>query len=239
MRAAVIVFPGSNCDADAAWAWEQATGGPAVRIWHDTADLGGAEVAILPGGFAYGDYLRCGALCRFSPAMQAVVAAAGRGLPVLGICNGFQILCEAGLLPGVLGRNAHLRFVCTTATVRVDQPATAWTSACAPGQRLRLPIAHGEGRYWLAAEELAALRQRGGVVFRYCDASGEAAAEANPNGSLDQIAGVCNPEGNVVGLMPHPERAVDALLGGTDGRVLLQSVLRWSTRAHAGAAARG
>ncbi len=239
MRAAVIVFPGSNCDADAAWAWEQATGGAVELLWHETADLGGADVVILPGGFAHGDYLRCGALCRFSPAMRAVVAAAGRGLPVLGICNGFQILCESGLLPGVLGRNRDLRFICGGVTVRVDNPRTAWTGACTAGQRLRLPIAHGEGRYWLPPDELAALAARGGAVLRYCDAAGDAVDAANPNGSLDQIAGVCNPEGNVVGLMPHPERAVEALLGGTDGRFLLRSALRWSASAHAGAVARG
>ena len=239
MRAAVIVFPGSNCDADAAWAWEQSTGGLADRVWHEAADLGGADVVILPGGFAHGDYLRCGALCRFSPAMRAVVAAAGRGLPVLGICNGFQILCESGLLPGVLGRNRNLRFVCGGVTVRVDNPRTAWTGACAMGQLLHLPIAHGEGRYWLPPEELAALTARDGVVFRYCDASGDATDVANPNGSLDQIAGVCNPAGNVVGLMPHPERASEALIGGTDGRMLFRSVLPWLASARAGAAARG
>lgn len=239
MRAAVIVFPGSNCDADAAWAWEQATGGPAQRIWHETADLGGADVVILPGGFAHGDYLRCGALCRFSPAMRAVVAAADRGLPVLGICNGFQILCESGLLPGVLGRNRDLRFVCRTVHVRVDNPVTAWTSACMAGQVLRLPIAHGEGRYWLPPTDLAALRQRGGAVLRYGDAAGDATAAADPNGSLDHIAGVCNPAGNVVGLMPHPERAVEALLGGTDGRALLRSALQWSRLARPGVMAHG
>jgi len=236
MRAAVIVFPGSNCDADAALAWEQVTGGTAERIWHETSDLAGAEAIILPGGFAYGDYLRCGALCRFSPAMRAVVAAAGRGLPVLGICNGFQILCEAGLLPGALGRNRSLSFRCETVRVRVENAATAWTGACREGEVLELPIAHGEGCYWLPEEELDALRARGGVAFRYCDAAGRADPGANPNGSVDNIAGICNAQGNVVGLMPHPERAAEALLGGTDGAAILRSALRL---ARAGAMARG
>ncbi len=226
MRAAVIVFPGSNCDVDAALAWEQTTGGTAERIWHETADLSGAEAIILPGGFAHGDYLRCGALCRFSPAMRAVVAAASRGVPVLGICNGFQILCESGLLPGALGRNQGLTFRCETVRIRVENTGTAWTGACRPGEVLSLPIAHGDGCYWLPAEELDALRVRGGVVFRYCDAGGRTGTGANPNGSADDIAGICNPAGNVVGLMPHPERAAEALLGGTDGAAILRSALR-------------
>ena len=217
MQAAVIVFPGSNCDADAAHAWERVTGGPAELVWHEQADLAGAEAVILPGGFAHGDYLRCGALCRFSPAMQAVAAAAERGMPVLGICNGFQILCEAGLLPGALTRNRNLTFRCETVSVRVENTDTAWTRACRPGQALRLPIAHGEGAYWLPEEELAALKSRGQVVFRY--------AADNPNGSVDDVAGVCNPAGNVVGLMPHPERACEALLGCEDGTFILRSAL--------------
>jgi len=236
MRAAVIVFPGSNCDLDAAWAWEQATGGVALRIWHQSADLGGAEAVLLPGGFAHGDYLRCGALCRFSPAMRAVVAAAERGLPVLGICNGFQILCEAGLLPGALGRNHHLAFRCETVHVRVEDTGTAWTAACRQGEVLALPIAHGEGAYWSPPEELSALEARGGVVFRYCDADGHLAAGANPNGSVAHIAGIRNAAGNVVGLMPHPERAVEALLGGTAGVRILRSALmsaRAGAMAHA------
>jgi len=219
LRAAVIVFPGSNCDTDAAAAWERATGGRADLVWHEARSLGAAEAVILPGGFAHGDYLRCGALCRFSPIMAAVAAAAAEGLPVLGICNGFQILCEAGLLPGALARNAGLSFRCETVSLRVENAATAWTAGCRPGQVLRLPIAHGEGRYWLPPAELAELQERGGVVLRY------AAPEGNPNGSLDDIAGICSPGGNVVGLMPHPERAVEALLGGEDGAAILRSVL--------------
>ncbi len=230
MRAAVIVFPGSNCDRDAAWAWEQVAGVPAQCLWHDTAGLSGVEAVILPGGFAYGDYLRCGALCRFSPAMRAVVAAAGRGLPVLGICNGFQILCEAGLLPGALTRNRGLAFRCETVHLRVENADTAWSAACPVGAALALPIAHGEGCYWLPDDDLAALRARGGVVFRYCGPDGRPAAGSNPNGSLDDIAGVANAAGNVVGLMPHPERAVEALLGGDDGACVLRSVLQWAAR---------
>ena len=228
MRLAVIVFPGSNCDRDAAYAWEQVTGHAATLVWHQDADLGGADAILLPGGFAYGDYLRCGALCRFSPVMRAVVAAARRGQPVLGICNGFQILCEAGLLPGALMRNRDLHFRCETVGVRVDNARTAWTGACAPRQRLRLPIAHGEGSYWLPESELAALRARGGVAFRYCDAAGAATPEANPNGSVDNIAGVVDAAGNVVGLMPHPERAAEAILGSEDGAGILRSALMWS-----------
>ncbi len=225
MRVAVIVFPGSNCDTDAAHAWELVTHGPADLVWHEETDLHGADAVILPGGFAHGDYLRCGALCRFSPAMRAVTAAAGRGMPVLGICNGFQILCEAGLLPGALTRNRGLAFRCETVTVRVENTDTPWTRGCRPGQALHLPIAHGEGAYWLPEDELATLKARGGVVFRY-------AADQNPNGSVDDIAGVCNAARNVVGLMPHPERACEAMLGGEDGAFILRSVLR-EVAAHA------
>jgi phosphoribosylformylglycinamidine synthase I len=237
MKAAIVVFPGSNCDRDAAWAWERVTGGEAELVWHERTELGGADVVILPGGFAYGDYLRCGALCRFSPAMGAVRAAAAAGLPVLGICNGFQILCEAGLLPGALLRNRDMRFHCQGVSVRVERTDTAFTNACSPGQVLRLPIAHGEGRFHLPAEEWEAFVAAGGVVFRYCDAQGRRDPRANPNGSLDDIAGVANARGNVVGLMPHPERAVEALLGGEDGALLFRSVVRW--RAAEGARSHG
>ena len=228
MKAAVVVFPGSNCDADAAWAWERATGGAAELVWHERDELGGADVVVLPGGFAHGDYLRCGALCRFSPVMAAVRAAAAAGRAVLGICNGFQILCEAGLLPGALARNQDMRFHCHDVHVRVERVDTAWTLACAAGQVLRLPIAHGEGRFHLPAADLASLLAAGGAVFRYCDAGGRRRAESNPNGSLDDIAGIASPGGNVVGLMPHPERAAEALLGGEDGVVILRSALRWA-----------
>ncbi len=228
MHVAVLVFTGSNCDRDAAYAWEQATGGQARLLWHAEASLGDAEAVILPGGFAYGDYLRCGALCRFAPAMRAVVAAASEGMPVLGICNGFQILCEAGLLPGALMRNRGLTFRCETVHVRVENERTAWTRACRPGQVLRLPIAHGEGSWWLPPEELAALEARGGVALRYCDPSGRVTEAANPNGSVHGVAGVVSPRGNVLGLMPHPERAAEAILGSEDGACILRSALAWA-----------
>ncbi len=221
----MVVFPGSNCEHDSVHAWQQATGGCARLVWHEEETLGDADAVILPGGFAHGDYLRAGALCRFSRVMQAVRRAADDGLPVLGICNGFQILCEAGLLPGALGRNRGLRFVCQSVQVRTETSATAWTGDLAKGEVLTLPIAHGEGCFWLPPEEHRALVRRGGVVFRYTTTDG--GEGGNPNGSLDGIAGVCNPAGNVVGLMPHPERAAEALLGGIDGGRILRSALRW------------
>jgi phosphoribosylformylglycinamidine synthase I len=215
VNVAVVVFPGSNCDTDAAWAWEAVTGGRARLVWHEEPDLGDADAVILPGGFAYGDYLRPGALASVSPVMAAVRRAAGRGVPVLGICNGFQILCEAGLLPGALLPNESSSFRCEVVPVRVEDPGTAWTRGLARGEVLRLPIAHGEGRYVPppGAEEGRPPR----VVFRY--------AGTNPNGSVDAIAGVANEAGNVVGLMPHPERAADELLGSRDGARILRAVL--------------
>jgi phosphoribosylformylglycinamidine synthase I len=239
VKAAVVVFPGSNCDLDAAWAWRTATGGEAELVWHERADLGDAEAVILPGGFAHGDYLRPGALCRFSPVMGAVRRAAEAGMPILGICNGFQILCEAGLLPGALTRNRDLTFHCHDVWVRVERSDTAWTAACGAGRVLRLPIAHGEGRFWLPADELERLRAAGGVVFRYVARDGSRDPAANPNGSVDDIAGVANPAGNVVGLMPHPERAVEALLGSEDGLCILRSAAAWWAGRRAGAMARG
>ncbi|MDI6871567.1 MAG: phosphoribosylformylglycinamidine synthase subunit PurQ [Bacillota bacterium] len=215
MRVGVIVFPGSNCDADVQWAVEQ-VGGRAEFVWHQATSLAGFDAVILPGGFSYGDYLRCGAIARFSPIMGEVARFAGEGRPVLGICNGFQILTEAGLLPGVLRRNAGLKFLCRPVHLRVENADTAWTRGLQRGQVLRLPIAHGEGNYYADPEELAELERRGQVVFRYV---------TNPNGSVNNIAGVCNREGNVVGMMPHPERAVTALLGGEDGRRILGAVL--------------
>ncbi len=225
MRFAVIVFPGSNCDHDCFHAVKHVLGAEAHFVWHREADLGGAEAVILPGGFSYGDYLRAGAIARYSPAMKAVVSHAAAGRPVIGICNGFQILTEAGLLPGALRGNGSLRFVCEDVWVRCETTRTAFTGGIALGERLRMPIAHGEGNYFCDPGTLAELKTNQQIVFRYCNAAGGISGEANPNGSLDHIAGVCSREGNVVGLMPHPERASEEALGGADGLRLFASAL--------------
>jgi phosphoribosylformylglycinamidine synthase subunit PurQ / glutaminase len=221
----IVTFPGSNCDEDAYVAVTQALGAPAVRLWHKDHDLQGADVVILPGGFSYGDYLRAGAIARFSPIMREVIAHANRGGPVLGICNGFQILCEAHLLPGALLRNASLQFVSEAVTLRVETADTRYTNRYEVGQQLRIPVAHGDGRFTIDADGLRALEDAGQVVFRYCDREGAVTPQANPNGSLDNIAGIINAGGNVLGMMPHPERAVDARLGSTDGLALFESLL--------------
>ncbi|MBO9306271.1 phosphoribosylformylglycinamidine synthase subunit PurQ [Thermomicrobium sp.] len=225
MRFAVVTFPGSNGDHDALMAIRLGLGHAAELVWYTETDLSRFDCIIIPGGFSYGDYLRAGALARFAPVMSAVAREAEAGKPILGICNGFQILTEARLLPGALLRNASLEFVCDWVWVRVEQTRTPWTSQLAPGTLLRLPIAHGEGRYYVEAEELVALEANGQVVFRYVDADGLPTADANPNGSVANIAGVCNERGNVVGLMPHPERAYDRFVGGDDGLRILASVL--------------
>ncbi|WP_448574651.1 phosphoribosylformylglycinamidine synthase subunit PurQ [Thermomicrobium sp.] len=225
MRFAVVTFPGSNGDHDALMAIRLGLGQAAELVWYTETDLSRFDCIIIPGGFSYGDYLRAGALARFAPVMSAVAREAEAGKPILGICNGFQILTEARLLPGALLRNASLEFVCDWVWVRVEQTRTPWTSQLAPGTLLRLPIAHGEGRYYVEAEELAVLETNGQVVFRYVDADGLPTPEANPNGSVANIAGVCNERGNVVGLMPHPERAYDRIVGGDDGLRILASVL--------------
>lgn len=211
----VVQFPGTNCEQDVAWAFEQ-LGARAEILWHGDATTRGADAVVLPGGFAHGDYLRTGAIARFSPVMRAVAGHAAAGGPVIGICNGFQVLCEAHLLPGALQRNAGMRFLCETVGVRVETTTTPLTHLARPGQVLRIPINHFEGNYVCDAATLARLRDEDRVVVRYVD---------NPNGSLDDIAGVCNEGRNVVGLMPHPERASDALLGSADGLVMLRSVL--------------
>ena len=225
MKFGVVTFPGSNCDDDAVLAVSETLGVEAVRLWHKDHDLRGSDVVILPGGFSYGDYLRAGAIARFSPIMQEVVEHARRGAPVLGICNGFQIACEAGLLPGVLLRNDSLQFVSETVRIRVESTATMFTSQYQQGQLLRIPIAHGEGRYAADEETLDRLEGEGRVTFRYTNATGEPSAGANPNGSMRNIAGIINETGNVLGLMPHPERAVDPLLGSGDGLPLFESLL--------------
>ena len=230
MKFAVVVFPGSNCDHDAYHAARHVLGQQAEFVWHKATDLAGADVVILPGGFSHGDYLRTGAVARFSPVMTAVETFAAAGGPVLGICNGFQILLECGLLPGAMLRNRDLKFHCETVGVRVERTDTLFTSRCRVGQVLRLPIAHGEGNYYASPETLRDLQATNRIVFRYVDSAGQATDEANPNGSLDNIAGICNAGRNVVGLMPHPERACESPLGSADGLVLLESVVEALSR---------
>ncbi|HXX64777.1 MAG TPA: phosphoribosylformylglycinamidine synthase subunit PurQ [Bacteroidota bacterium] len=225
MKFGVVVFPGSNCDHDAYHVCKKIMGQEAVFLWHKDADLQGVDAVILPGGFSYGDYLRCGAIARFSPVMKEVVRFANSGGTVIGICNGFQILSEAGLLPGVLLRNASLRFVCKYVHLRVENAETRFTSQCHPGEVLAVPIAHGEGNYLVDDATLHRLEQDGRIVFRYCDKLGRVDAEANPNGSLANIAGIVNEHGNVLGMMPHPERASDPLLGHTDGQKIFRSLI--------------
>jgi phosphoribosylformylglycinamidine synthase len=225
MKFGVITFPGSNSDEDAFLAITDVLGQEGVRLWHKDHDLKGVDVVILPGGFSYGDYLRAGAIARFSPIMREVIAHADRGAPVIGICNGFQIACEAGLLPGALLRNASLQFVSELCRVRVESTETRFTNQYSAGQILRLPIAHGDGRYTADEATLDRLEQNGQVVFRYVNASGEVDASADPNGSMRAIAGIVNDRGNVLGLMPHPERAAEALVGSADGVPLFESVL--------------
>jgi phosphoribosylformylglycinamidine synthase len=227
MRWGVVVFPGSCDDRDALRAVGRVLGDETVALWHKDRDLGRVDAVVLPGGFSYGDYLRCGAMAKFSPIMEAVQAHARAGGLVLGICNGFQILCEAGLLPGALVRNRSLSFVCDFVSVRVETSDTPFTYGCRAGDLLSLPIKHGEGCYVADERTLAALEREGRVVFRYVDRGGRAVSEANPNGSLDNIAGVCSAERNVVGLMPHPEHAVERLIGGEDGLKLLRSAQAW------------
>ena len=216
MRFGVVVFPGSNCDHDAWYAVSHNLGHSAEFIWHDSKTLGAVDAVILPGGFSYGDYLRCGAIAKFSPVMAAVREFADTGGLVLGICNGFQVLVESGLLPGALLRNRELKFVCRPVTLRVETTNTPFTGAAREGQLLTVPVAHGEGCYFADDATLTMLRHDDRVVVRYVD---------NPNGSLDDIAGICSEKRNVMGMMPHPERASDALLGGTDGKVILESMI--------------
>jgi phosphoribosylformylglycinamidine synthase len=225
MKFAVIVFPGSNCDHDAYHAAKHVLGQEAAFVWHKETSLAGADVVILPGGFSHGDYLRTGAIARFSPVMASVADFAKRGGPVLGICNGFQILLEAGLLPGAMLRNRDLKFHCEHVCIRVEQTDTPFTARASKGQVLRVPIAHGEGNYYADPEIVRQLEASGRVVFRYCDAQGQPTEAANPNGSVNGIAGICSEARNVVGLMPHPERACEPSLGSRDGLVLFESVV--------------
>jgi phosphoribosylformylglycinamidine synthase subunit PurQ / glutaminase len=225
MKFAVVVFPGSNCDHDSYHAAKHVLGQDAEFIWHKDTSLKGADVVILPGGFAHGDYLRTGAIARFSPIMASVAEFAKTGGPVLGICNGFQILLEAGFLPGAMLRNRDVRFHCEQVFVRVEQTDTPFTLRAMRGQPLRMPVAHGEGNYYAPPDVVQQLETSRRVVFRYCDERGEVTAAANPNGSLNGIAGICNEARNVVGLMPHPERACEGLLGSADGLLLFESAV--------------
>lgn len=222
---AVIVFPGSNCDHDAYHAVRHVMGAEASFVWHKETALGNVDAVIVPGGFSYGDYLRSGAIARFSPIMQEVVAFANKGGLVMGICNGFQILLEAGLLPGAMLANEKLKFSCKQIYLKTEQTDTAFTNALQPGQAIQIPIAHGEGNYTAPEETIKEIEGNGQVIFRYCDALGNVNPEANPNGSIRNIAGICNKNRNVLGMMPHPERACEMSLGSEDGRLIFRSVL--------------
>jgi phosphoribosylformylglycinamidine synthase len=225
MRSAVVVFPGSNCDRDVRVALEKVTGGEVAMVWHGEPTVPATDLIVLPGGFAYGDYLRCGAMAAHSPVMRDVVARARAGTPVLGICNGFQVLTETGLLPGVLMRNASLKFVCRDVHLKVEQPDTLFTSRYRRGEVIRIPVAHGDGNYFADPATLDALEAEGRVVFRYVDEAGQPTAGANPNGAQRNIAGICDPTRRILGMMPHPERLFEPMLGGTDGRKLFESAL--------------
>jgi phosphoribosylformylglycinamidine synthase subunit PurQ / glutaminase len=224
MKFGVVMFPGSNCDHDTYHVISKVIGQPVDFIWHRQNTVADCDAVILPGGFSYGDYLRTGAIARFSPVMGAVKEFASRGGLVMGICNGFQILCEAGLLPGALLRNKNLKFICRHVNVRIEVTETPFTNRCQRGQVLSVPIAHGDGNYFCDAQTLAELQRENRIVFRYSDASGDLTADANPNGSLDNIAGICNRERNVLGMMPHPERASEQLLGSNEGRIVFYSL---------------
>lgn len=224
MKFGVIIFPGSNCDQDSYHAAVVATGQQATFLWHESHDLENCDAIIVPGGFAYGDYLRTGAIARFAPIMQEVARFAASGGLVIGICNGFQILCEAGMLPGALMRNAGLKYVCRQVHLRVENADTPFTNACMKGEILQIPVGHMEGNYYCDPAILEQLKEQNRIVFRYCTPSGEITAPANPNGSLENIAGICNREGNVLGMMPHPDRCSEGLLGSADGVKIFQSM---------------
>jgi phosphoribosylformylglycinamidine synthase subunit PurQ / glutaminase len=225
MKIAVIQFPGSNCDQDCLRALKDGLRVPAEYLWHKETSVSGFDAVVLPGGFSYGDYLRCGAIARFSPIMRAVVRAASDGMPVIGICNGFQILCEAGLLPGALIRNQSLHFVCQPVWLRLETDETPFTANLDKKRLLRMPVAHGEGSYFAEAATLAVLQSHSQIVFRYVDETGQSTRESNPNGSMLNIAGICNEARNVVGMMPHPDRAWDRRLGSEDGKLLFESLV--------------
>ena len=225
MKAAVIVFPGSNCDRDVQVALRQVTGDEPLMVWHKDADFDPVALIVLPGGFSYGDYLRCGAMAAHSPVMRELVARARRGVPLLGICNGFQMLTETGLLPGTQLRHDNLKFVCRDVLLRVETSQTLFTSRYEAGQVIRIPVAHGDGNYFTDGDTLSRLYDRDQIAFRYCDEFGEPAEAANPNGALHNIAGVTNESKTILGLMPHPERLADPALGGSDGALMFQGLV--------------
>jgi len=225
MKFGIVVFPGSNCDRDVAMVPRHLLGQPTRMVWHEETDIADLDVIVIPGGFSYGDYLRCGAIARFSPVMQATIQHAREGKFVLGICNGFQVLTEAGLLPGALVRNRDLHFICDRVPLRVERTDLPWTQLYQPGQVITLPIAHGEGCYYADPETLADLEAHRQILFRYCTPEGAVTEAANPNGSLNSIAGICNRQGNVLGMMPHPERASDPALGNPEGLGLFKGLL--------------
>jgi phosphoribosylformylglycinamidine synthase len=225
MRFGIIVFPGTWSDTDCYYVAKDVLGLDASYVWHQETDLSGYDCVVLPGGFSYGDYLRAGAIARFSPVMTALRDFADAGGKVIGICNGFQILCEAGLLPGVLRRNQHLEYRCQWTNLRTERNDTPFTNRCRSGQVLRVPVSHGEGNYYAHDEVLAQLEEEGRILFRYCEASGEVTDSANPNGSAHNIAGIVNRQGNVLGMMPHPERSCEDLLGSSDGNLIFQSIV--------------
>ena len=225
MKFGIVVFPGSNCDRDVAYVTHTLLKSPTRMVWHQETDISDLDVVVIPGGFSYGDYLRCGAIAQFSPVMRQVVEHAKQGKSVRGICNGFQVLTEIGLLPGALVRNRDLHFICDRLPVKVERTDRPWTSAYSAGEVITLPVAHGEGSYYAATDTLKALEDNGQVLFRYCSSKGETDDASNPNGSLNNIAGICDRTGKIVGMMPHPERASDPLLGGTDGIKLFQGLL--------------
>ncbi|HIK33039.1 MAG TPA: phosphoribosylformylglycinamidine synthase subunit PurQ [Oscillatoriales cyanobacterium M59_W2019_021] len=225
MKFGVIVFPGSNCDRDMAYITRDILAQPTRMIWHQDTDIDDIDVIVIPGGFSYGDYLRCGAIAQFSPVMKSVLAHADRGKAILGICNGFQVLTELGLLPGALVRNRDLHFICDRATLKVERTDLPWTREYSKNEVVSIPIAHGEGCYYADVETLKQLEDNQQVVFRYCTETGDVNATGNPNGSLNNIAGICNPQGNILGMMPHPERAADPVLGSADGLKLFEGLL--------------
>lgn len=230
IKIGIVVFPGSNCDHDAHYVAGTIMGQDARFIWHKEGSIGNVDVVILPGGFSYGDYLRCGAIARFSPVMKDIVRFANNGGIVMGICNGFQILTEAGLLPGVLLQNKSLRFICKYVHLRVENAGTRFTKVCQKGEVLEIPIAHGDGNYFTDSETIKRLEDGNQIVLRYCDPLGNLTEEANPNGSLGNIAGIINEHGNILGMMPHPERAADPILRHTDGKKVFQSLIQSITQ---------